>query len=140
MSFTTEAIYNGEVIKAKAQENGECIIAEYKGEEFTLVKTVGASDTNPYLFTDSQNRLWLFWNTLLADSPESSQIKFRIAENAASEIEWLWQDAMYVRLGGCFRDSHFNSGIDPEINGTDGVDRTFWPRPRTFAIRLNINF
>ena len=32
------------------------------------------------------------------------------------------------------------SGIDPEINGTDGVDRTFWPRPRTFAIRLNINF
>ena len=32
------------------------------------------------------------------------------------------------------------SGIDPEINSTDGVDRTFWPRPRTYAIRLNINF
>ena len=24
------------------------------------------------------------------------------------------------------------SGIDPEINSMDGVDRTFWPRPRTF--------
>ena len=32
------------------------------------------------------------------------------------------------------------SGIDPEINSTDGVDRTFWPRPRTYSLRLNINF
>ena len=32
------------------------------------------------------------------------------------------------------------SGIDPEINSTDGVDKTFWPRPRTFSIRLNVNF
>ena len=32
------------------------------------------------------------------------------------------------------------SGIDPEINSTDGVDRTFWPRPRTFSVRLNVNF
>ena len=32
------------------------------------------------------------------------------------------------------------SGIDPEINSADGVDRTFWPRPRTFSVRLNVNF
>ena len=32
------------------------------------------------------------------------------------------------------------SGIDPEVNSTDGVDRTFWPRPRTFSLRLNVNF
>ena len=32
------------------------------------------------------------------------------------------------------------SGIDPEINSADGVDRSFWPRPRTFSVRLNINF
>ena len=32
------------------------------------------------------------------------------------------------------------SGIDPEINSTDGVDRSFWPRPRTFSLRLNVNF
>ena len=32
------------------------------------------------------------------------------------------------------------TGIDPEINSTDGVDRTFWPRPRTFSVRLNVNF
>ena len=32
------------------------------------------------------------------------------------------------------------SGIDPEINSADGVDRSFWPRPRTFSLRLNVNF
>ena len=32
------------------------------------------------------------------------------------------------------------SGIDPEVNGTDGVARSFWPRPRTYSLRLNINF
>ncbi len=32
------------------------------------------------------------------------------------------------------------SGIDPEVNSADGVDRTFWPRPRTYSVRLNINF
>ncbi len=114
MTFTTEAKYNGGEIRAKADAKGECILGEYKGKEIILAKTIGASDTSPYLFTDSQDRLWLFWNTLLADSLESSQIKFRIAENADDEINWTWQDAMYVRMGGCFRDSHFNSGIDPE--------------------------
>ena len=32
------------------------------------------------------------------------------------------------------------SGIDPEVSGTDGVARSFWPRPRTYSLRLNINF
>ncbi len=32
------------------------------------------------------------------------------------------------------------SGIDPEVNSADGVDRTFWPRPRTYSLRLNVNF
>ena len=32
------------------------------------------------------------------------------------------------------------SGIDPEVNSTDGVARSFWPRPRTYSLRLNVNF
>ena len=31
------------------------------------------------------------------------------------------------------------SGIDPEV-GLNGVSNSFWPRPRTYSIRLNINF
>ena len=32
------------------------------------------------------------------------------------------------------------SGIDPEVKDVDGVSNTFWPRPRTYSLRLNINF
>lgn len=32
------------------------------------------------------------------------------------------------------------SGVDPEIPGVEGIDNTIWPRPRTYSLRLNINF
>ena len=32
------------------------------------------------------------------------------------------------------------SGLDPEINDTDGVDTEIYPRPRLYTIRLNITF
>ena len=31
-------------------------------------------------------------------------------------------------------------GVDPETNNTTGINDSFWPRPRTFSIRLNVNF
>jgi iron complex outermembrane receptor protein len=32
------------------------------------------------------------------------------------------------------------SGVDPEVNNNSGVSDTFWPRPRTYSLRLSINF
>lgn len=32
------------------------------------------------------------------------------------------------------------SGVDPELPGTTGIDNTIWPRPRTFSLRVNVNF
>ena len=32
------------------------------------------------------------------------------------------------------------SGLDPEINSNLGIDGTIWPRPRTYSVRLNLNF
>ncbi|MEE0236172.1 MAG: TonB-dependent receptor [Bacteroidales bacterium] len=31
-------------------------------------------------------------------------------------------------------------GVDPETNNTSGINNSFWPRPRTFSLRLNVNF
>lgn len=31
-------------------------------------------------------------------------------------------------------------GMDPETIAENGIDNTIWPRPRTYSIRLNINF
>ena len=32
------------------------------------------------------------------------------------------------------------SGMDPEVTSENGIDNTVWPRPRTYSIRLNVNF
>ena len=32
------------------------------------------------------------------------------------------------------------SGMDPEVISENGIDGTVWPRPRTYSLRLNINF
>ena len=31
-------------------------------------------------------------------------------------------------------------GVDPETDNTTGINNSFWPRPRTFSLRLNVNF
>ena len=31
-------------------------------------------------------------------------------------------------------------GVDPEVSDVNGVSNSFWPRPRTYSLRLNINF
>ena len=31
-------------------------------------------------------------------------------------------------------------GVDPELPGTTGIDGTIWPRPRTYSLRVNVNF
>ena len=32
------------------------------------------------------------------------------------------------------------TGMDPEVVSETGIDNTMWPRPRTYSLRLNINF
>lgn len=32
------------------------------------------------------------------------------------------------------------SGMDPEVVAENGIDNTIWPRPRTYSLRLNVNF
>ena len=31
-------------------------------------------------------------------------------------------------------------GLDPELQGVDGVDNNMFPRPRLYTVRININF
>jgi iron complex outermembrane receptor protein len=32
------------------------------------------------------------------------------------------------------------SGMDPEVTSETGIDNIIWPRPRTFSLRVNVNF
>ena len=32
------------------------------------------------------------------------------------------------------------TGMDPETVSENGIDNTMWPRPRTWSLRINVNF
>jgi predicted neuraminidase len=46
---------------------------------FELADTPGFPDTNPILFVDSRERLWLIWPAILANRWETALLKFRVA-------------------------------------------------------------
>ena len=52
---------------------------------FTLADTPGYPDTNCCLFVDPQDRLWLMWPTILANTWESALMKYRISSDYAGD-------------------------------------------------------
>ena len=53
------------------------------------------------------------------------------------------QENLNIRLAICAQNLFViskYSGMDPEVSAENGIDGTIWPRPRTYAVRLNINF
>ena len=52
-----------------------------------------------------------------------------------------WETDMRLALGvqNVFVLTRY-SGMDPEVTAENGIDNTMWPRPRTWSLRLNVNF
>ena len=62
---------------------------------------------------------------------------------------FMWAIALFYQLTGSMRVAFGvqnvfvitdYSGVDPEIPGVNGIDGSIWPRPRTYSLRLNVNF
>src|ERR1041384_4706916 len=48
---------------------------------FTLADTPGYPDTNPTMFIDPRQRLWLLWPTILANEWHTALMKYRISSD-----------------------------------------------------------
>ena len=68
---------------------------------FVMADVPGFPDTNPILFIDPQDRLWLMWYTVIANQWETSLPKYRISEdyNQDGPPKWSWQDVLHVKPG-----------------------------------------
>ena len=68
---------------------------------FLMADTPELPDCNPVLFIDAQDRLWLFWIAVVANSWEHSLLKYRRAENYQGEgvPNWSWQDVIILKPG-----------------------------------------
>ncbi|MDX2154363.1 MAG: exo-alpha-sialidase [Bryobacteraceae bacterium] len=69
------------------------------GGRFLLGDTPGFPDTNPTMFIDRKQRLWLFWPAILANEWESALMKYRISEDYQQEEgppRWSFADNLLV--------------------------------------------
>jgi predicted neuraminidase len=71
---------------------------------FLMADTPDFPDCNPVLFIDRQQKLWLFWVTVLAHKWEYSLLKYRTSTDYAREDapRWNWQDVMILKPGDDF--------------------------------------
>jgi len=74
---------------------------------FPMADTPGFPDCNPVLYVDRQERLWLFWVTVMANQWESSLLKYRRADHyqKPGAPEWNWQDVIMLEPGEIFSET-----------------------------------
>ena len=90
---------------------------------FVLADVPNFPDTNPVLFIDPQERLWLMWYTVLANQWESSLLKYRISQNYQQKTgppEWQWQEVLHMKPGG-----KTEQGIQAEDPFATAVEKKF---------------
>jgi predicted neuraminidase len=69
------------------------------GDAFLLADTPGFPDCNTTLFVDPQNRLWLFWPVIVANSWESCLTHYRTSSkyDGPGAPVWDWQGSLYLK-------------------------------------------
>src|SRR6185436_2542496 len=74
---------------------------------FTMADTPGYPDTNCCMFIDPQQRLWLLWPTILANTWESALMKYRIATQYTQDGPPRWEvnEVMHVTPGPEFEEA-----------------------------------
>jgi predicted neuraminidase len=71
-------------------------------ERFTMADTLGYPDTNPTMFIDPQQRLWLLWPTILANEWHTALMKYRISsdyQKSPGSPRWDVNDVLHITPG-----------------------------------------
>jgi predicted neuraminidase len=69
------------------------------GKRFTMADTLNYPDTNPTMFIDPQQRLWLMWPTILANEWPTALMKYRISsdyQKAEGPPRWDFADVLHI--------------------------------------------
>ena len=66
---------------------------------FVLADTPGFPDTNPTLFVDRRNQLWLFWQTIVANRWETAITNYRMSADYKGEgvPKWALSEVMFLK-------------------------------------------
>ena len=106
---------NGDILSAWFQGSGEkraddvvIMGARFKKgsdqwrKPFLMADHPDFPDVNPMMFIDPQDRLWIFWYTVIANQWETSLPKYRISSDYTGDgpPKWDWQDVLILKPGG----------------------------------------
>jgi predicted neuraminidase len=70
------------------------------GERFTIADTPDFPDTNPVLFVDSKQKLFLFWPAIIANEWYTALMKYKVStdyEKQAGPPKWDYQDNVLMK-------------------------------------------
>ena len=131
---TLAEMHNGEIIAAWFYGSGERTandvqilgsrLAEGATEwpsPFPMADTPDLPDCNPVLYTDNENRLWLFWISVQGNRWEYSILKYKRAHrmSVSGPPNWNWQDNIVLKPGDDFP-NQINAGLR-EVGLTSGM-------------------
>lgn len=69
---------------------------------FTMADTPNYPDTNPTMFIDPQQRLWLIWQTILANEWHTALIKYRVSsdyQKSEAAPRWELNEVLHITPG-----------------------------------------
>jgi predicted neuraminidase len=67
-------------------------------DPFVLADQPGFPDTNPMLYVDRDNRLWLFWQTIVANQWETAITNYRVTKRWTGDAAPQWDRADIMLL------------------------------------------
>ena len=93
---------------------------KHKGDKdwsrrFVLADTPGFPDTNPCMMIDPQGRLWLFWQTIVANQWHTALAKYKISSSYLEDgpPRWDFSDTLLLKPGPEFaREVERQTAID----------------------------
>ncbi len=87
---------------------------------FVMADTPGYPDTNPCLFVDSEDRLWLLYPTILANLWESALMKAQVSRDyrRAGAPKWERSEILHVTPG-----AEFEKAVTPLLPGLEAEAR-----------------
>ena len=118
-SSTLAEMHNGEIIAAWFHGSGERTANDVQilgsrlaqgatewAPIFPMADTPDLPDCNPVLYTDTENRLWLFWVAVQGNRWEYSMLKYKRANHmsVSGPPNWNWQDNIVLKPGEEFSD------------------------------------
>src|SRR5215216_705274 len=69
------------------------------GKRFTMADTLNYPDTNPTMFIDPRQRLWLMWPTILANEWHTALMKYRTSsdyQKSEGAPRWDFTDVLHI--------------------------------------------